>query len=136
HASLRRALGGFSYSYLFRSPGALVRRLASRGLEITSPDRAARYLRHIGYYRFSPPYAIPFQQGGPDHEFRSGTSFDDVLDLYVFDRKLRILVLDALERVEVAVRAAITTICQRSIMMLTGIRIQSISKIRVFTPTF
>src|SRR5699024_5989529 len=65
HASLRRALGGFSYSYLFRSPGALVRRLASRGLEITSPDRAARYLRHIGYYRFSPPMRSPSSRVAP-----------------------------------------------------------------------
>ncbi len=39
---------------------------------------------------------------------RRGTSFDDVLDLYVFDRSLRLLVMDALERVEVAVRAALT----------------------------
>lgn len=40
--------------------------------------------------------------------FREGTAFDDVLDLYVFDRALRLLVMDALERVEVAVRAAMT----------------------------
>ncbi|NWN87873.1 MAG: Abi family protein [Micrococcaceae bacterium] len=85
----------------------LVKRLADRGLEIPHPDRAARYLRHIGYYRLS-PYTIPFQQGGPDHQFRTGTSFDDVLDLYVFDRELRLVVLDALERAEVALRAALT----------------------------
>ncbi|MGV9584799.1 Abi family protein [Nocardia farcinica] len=50
----------------------------------------------------------PFQRGGPDHLFRAGTGFDDVVDLYVFDRALRLLVMDALERVEVAVRAALT----------------------------
>lgn len=102
-----RARGYLVYDKPPMTSAALVRQLTSRGLEITSPDRAARYLRHIGYYRFS-PYTIPFQQSGPDHQFLSGTSFDDVLDLYVFDRKLRLLVLDALERVEVAVRAAIT----------------------------
>lgn len=85
----------------------LVDRLAERGLTIPDADRAARYLRHIGYYRLS-PYTIPFQQGGPDHAFRIYTAFDDVLDLYVFDRALRGLVIDALERVEVAVRAALT----------------------------
>jgi abortive infection bacteriophage resistance protein len=73
------------------------------------PDRARarRYLQHIGYYRLS-PYTIPFQRGGPDHLFRQSTVFDEVLDLYVFDRALRLLVMDALERVEVAVRAALT----------------------------
>lgn len=38
---------------------------------------------------------------------RAGTTFDEVLGLYIFDRKLRLIVLDALERVEVAVRAAL-----------------------------
>ncbi|MCZ1075707.1 Abi family protein [Rhodococcus sp. A5(2022)] len=85
----------------------LVDRLAERGLQIPDPDRARRYLRHIGYYRLS-PYTIPFQDGGSDHLFREGTAFDDVLDLYAFDRALRLLVIDALERVEVAVRAALT----------------------------
>ncbi|MGY5764797.1 Abi family protein [Brachybacterium sp. DNPG3] len=85
----------------------LVDRLAERGMVIVDRDRAVRYLRHIGYYRLS-PYTIPFQKSRPDHLLREGTSFDDVLDLYVFDRALRLLVMDALERVEVAVRAALT----------------------------
>lgn len=85
----------------------LVSRLAARGLEISDRDRARRYLQHIGYYRLS-PYTIPFQWSRPDHLFRRGTTFDDVLDLYVFDRALRLVVIDALERVEVAVRAALT----------------------------
>lgn len=85
----------------------LVDRLANRGLQIPDEDRAARYVRHIGYYRLS-PYTIPFQDGEAEHQIRKGTSFDDVLDLYVFDRSLRLLVMDALERVEVAIRAALT----------------------------
>jgi abortive infection bacteriophage resistance protein len=39
------------------------------------------------------------------HRFLDGMSFDDVLDLYVFDRKLRLAVMDAVERIEVAFRA-------------------------------
>ncbi|GAB3755819.1 Abi family protein [Zhihengliuella somnathii] len=85
----------------------LVGRLADRGLVVPDRDRALRYLRHIGYYRLS-PYTIPFQHGGSDHVLQDGTSFDDVLGLYVFDRALRLVVMDALERVEVAVRAALT----------------------------
>jgi len=85
----------------------LVRRMEDRGLAIPDPDRAERYLRHVGYYRLS-PYMIPLQVPGGTHQFDPGTRFDDVLALYVFDRQLRILVLDAVERLEVAVRAAIT----------------------------
>ena len=85
----------------------LVLRCQKRGLFVPDQERAERYLRHIGYYRLS-PYMIPFQDPGTDHSFRPGSSFDEVLDLYVFDRKLRLVVLDALERVEVAIRSSIT----------------------------
>ncbi len=88
--------------------------LASRGLAIPNADRASRYLRHIGYYRLS-PYGIPFRERlvSADGEmlgerFVPGTTFDDLLALYTFDRKLRAIVFDAIERVEVAVRASMT----------------------------
>ncbi|NGP05156.1 Abi family protein [Rhodococcus sp. 14C212] len=102
-----RPRGSLDYDKPPLSLDELVDRLSGRGLQIPDPDRARRYLRHIGYYRLS-PYTIPFQQGRADHLFREGTTFDDVLDLYVFDRTLRLLIMDALERVEVAVRAALT----------------------------
>ncbi len=85
----------------------LVDRLLERGLLVPDRARALRYIRHLGYYRLS-PYTIPFQQDRARHTFQQGTAFDDVLDLYVFDRQLRLHCLDALERVEVAVRAALT----------------------------
>jgi abortive infection bacteriophage resistance protein len=36
--------------------------------------------------------------------FISGSRFEHIVQLYVFDKKLRILALDALERIEMAVR--------------------------------
>jgi abortive infection bacteriophage resistance protein len=85
----------------------------ARGLTVNDPGKALHYLRFIGYYRFS-AYALPFQQLNiapvstvPDKPFRAGTSFDNILDLYVFDRELRLLVMDAVERIEVAVRTCI-----------------------------
>lgn len=87
----------------------MVDQLVGRGLEIPDGQRAERYMRHIGYYRLS-PYMIPFQTHDGSHEFFPGATFDDVLGLYVFDRQLRLLVLDAVERVEVAVRASMTDV--------------------------
>jgi len=40
-------------------------------------------------------------------DFRAGTTFQTVMDLYVFDKRLRLLFLDAIERVEVALRVDI-----------------------------
>lgn len=89
--------------------------LKSRGLAITDDWLAERHLARIGYYRLK-DYWHPFretqQATRPDgsrytqvHEtFRAGTQFVDAVDLYVFDKKLRLLMSDAIERIEVALR--------------------------------
>lgn len=82
--------------------------LRQRGLAILDEARARHYLGNISYYRLS-AYTRPFYRPGQaDHVFLDGTSFDDVLHLYVFDRELRLLLLDAIERLEVALRAQLT----------------------------
>jgi len=84
--------------------------LVSRGLTVIDPQDALHYLTHIGYYRLS-GYALPLQIGGSGadrHNFKPGVTFTDILDRYVFDRKLRLLVMDAIERIEISVRAALT----------------------------
>lgn len=79
--------------------------LRNRGLLIPDPDKARHYLQYIGYYRLS-GYMRPFQSL-PDHTFKPGTDFDKILDLYIFDRKLRLHLLDALERIEISLRAVL-----------------------------
>jgi abortive infection bacteriophage resistance protein len=89
-----------------------------RGLVIGDNAAAGHYLKFIGYYRLS-AYALVFQDANPlssanglDKPFSAGTTFDDVLKLYVFDRELRLLVMDAIERIEVAFRICImNTMC-------------------------
>jgi abortive infection bacteriophage resistance protein len=83
---------------------AQVALLHSRGM---SGDHALmkRRLASVNYYRLS-GYWFPFRQ--PDDSFRSGTSFETVWDRYVFDRRLRLLVMDALERIEVAIRTKLS----------------------------
>lgn len=78
--------------------------LRQRGLAIPDADRSKRWLQKVSYYRLS-AYCLPFKDG---EAFRAGTDFNDVAGLYIFDRKLRLLVLDAIERIEVAIRTAIT----------------------------
>ncbi|WPF87390.1 Abi family protein [Cyanobacterium aponinum AL20118] len=77
--------------------------LISRGMIITDRPKAHDVLTHVNYYRLG-AYWLPFEQDHENHIFRSGTCFDDVLNLYIFDRKLRLLVLDAIERIEVSCR--------------------------------
>lgn len=79
-------------------------RLQRRGLIIDDWDRALRYLAHLNYYRLG-AYWLPFEVNHATHQFQSGTQFDQVLNLYIFDRELRLLVMDAMERIEVSIRA-------------------------------
>lgn len=82
--------------------------LQSRDLTVTDPDRARHYLTHIGYYRLS-AYWLTFEQSDTssdrNHQFRLGSSFEQVLTLYTFNRKLRLLAMEALKRIETAVRS-------------------------------
>lgn len=84
----------------------LINKLEKRGLQIPDLDRANRYLMHIGYYRLS-AYMLPFQTKKGHHQFIDNTAFDDILNLYVFDRKLRLHLLEAIERIEISLRAQI-----------------------------
>jgi len=81
-----------------------VQRLIDRGMVIPDRAEAVHYLGNLNYYRLA-AYWRPFEADHETHRFRSGTEFGGVLNLYVFDRELRLLVMDAVERVEVSVRA-------------------------------
>jgi abortive infection bacteriophage resistance protein len=78
-------------------------RLIHRGLHVEDKTSAVAYLRHINYYRFG-TYWWSFIDDHETHTFKAGTTFNQVLNLYVFDRELRLLLLDAIERIEVSLR--------------------------------
>ncbi len=77
--------------------------LQQRGLIVTDQAEARHYLGHLNYYRLA-AYLLPFEQDHTSHQLLPDTTFDQVLNLYIFDRELRLLVLDAIERVEVSIR--------------------------------
>lgn len=94
-----------------------LRLLKDRGLQVTCDEQALQYLERLGYYRLS-GYWYPLRQlrpaGSPQKstsnrqdQFVVGAKFEDAVRLYVFDKKLRLLVLDAIERIEVAIRVDI-----------------------------
>jgi abortive infection bacteriophage resistance protein len=78
--------------------------LQQRGMIIDDVSEAEFYLRHLNYYRLS-AYWLPFESDHTTHQFNPDTRFTDVLNLYIFDRELRLLVLDAIERLEVSARS-------------------------------
>lgn len=79
-----------------------VEQLLSRGMK-GDPAQMGRRLASVNYYRLSGYWYTYRNVDGS--RFIPGTDFEVVWGRYVFDRELRLLAMDALERFEVAVRA-------------------------------
>jgi abortive infection bacteriophage resistance protein len=116
-----------SYSKPWRSYEEQLDQLISRGMNVTDRERALDYLERIGYYRLS-GYWFAFRERSGQlvvlddgrkpkkikaetlvlDQFKTGATFQNAVDLYVFDKQLRLIVLDALERIEIALRVDIS----------------------------
>ena len=91
----------------YTNPHDLVTLLQSRGLAVSDPNKAERYLEYIGYYRLS-AYMYPLLQMPKElHQYKQGASFGQVMTLYRFDKKLRLFIFNEIEKIEVAVRSTI-----------------------------
>jgi abortive infection bacteriophage resistance protein len=103
-----------NYSKPYLDVSEQISLLQSRGLIITDYNKAAHYLSNIGYYRLS-GYSYAFRKSTHNadgtvqvhDDFKDNIQFDDIIALYVFDKRLRLLLLDAIERIEVSLRVAV-----------------------------
>jgi abortive infection bacteriophage resistance protein len=103
------------YEKPYLTPAEQLALLESRGMQVSDRPKAITYLERIGYYRLS-AYWYPCRASKTislrddsckevkDDLFKPGTEFSQIVDLYVFDKRLRLLMLDALERIEIALR--------------------------------
>ena len=98
------------YSKHFTSPRDLVSLLKIRGLEIKNEEKATAYIANIGYYRLS-SYCFPLLKlPKTEHAYKAGATFDLVMNMYRFDRKLRMLLFNEIEKIEVAIRSAMLNV--------------------------
>jgi abortive infection bacteriophage resistance protein len=81
--------------------------IKGRGMIVSDDALAQSYLTKIGYYRLS-GYWFPYRVSPAVDQFRTGTKFSEIVDLYVFDKMLRLLMLDVIERIEIAFRVQVT----------------------------
>lgn len=128
HASHRTAHPGRSSSFHMAASDKInytkkpltlaeqVARLKQRGLVFDDESEATAYLFNISYYRLR-AYTYPFQENDDetDHNFtRKDIHFKDIISLYCFDRRLRSLIFNAIEKIEVAVRTKIVQVYAES----------------------
>ena len=71
------------------------------------------YMLNIGYHRLA-AYIYPcYKSPKSDLKLKEGTNFEQVLTRYRFDKKLRILLFNEIEKIEVAIRSVLANIgCQ------------------------
>lgn len=78
--------------------------LKERGMLFKDEEKALHFLKNISYYRLK-GYWWDAQEDCANHKFRKDTYFEDIIDRYNFDRHLRLILFDAVERIEIALRA-------------------------------
>jgi len=100
-------MGNKAYSKPPLSVPDQIKLLKARGLHIPDEKRAFRYLQSISYYHLS-GYMYPFLADKKLHKYKPNSNFNDIINIYRFDRELRILIFTAIEKIEVAIRAQIT----------------------------
>lgn len=82
-----------------------IAKLRERGCVIKNEAYARETLKYINYFRLS-NYFEPFSVN--KHKYEEGTTFEKILQIYDMDRKLRSVLIAALEEIEIALRAAVS----------------------------
>ena len=77
--------------------------LESRGLIINHKDETANYLLSNNYYNIINGYGKYFTQGNDDYS--NGTSFDEISRLYLFDKEMKQILLEAILTAESHLKA-------------------------------
>jgi abortive infection bacteriophage resistance protein len=103
------------YTKKWLSVDGQVAKLELRGVEVTDHESFRDLLRAVGYYRLT-GYLYPFRESEPfqddagrtryrvHNRYRAGTSVGQAAALIDFDRRLRMLVLEGIERIEISFR--------------------------------
>ncbi len=91
-------------------PADLIPLLKSRGLVIEDEALARNYLANIGYFRLSAYFYPLLANPKSKHIYKPEATFSKVMNMYRFDRKLRLLLFNEIEKIEVAIRSTIVNI--------------------------
>ncbi len=95
------------YSKLSLSLEEQVSSLKRKGLVVNDESFAIKKLSTLSYYRLR-AYTYPFQDNvDSTHPFIRQVDFESIIDLYNFDKALRHLIFQKLERIEITLRTQI-----------------------------
>jgi len=90
-----------SYNKSFLDIDAQITLLKSRGMLFHDENMAKKSLLNLNYYRLS-GYWSPFQN--QDDTFKDDTYFEEIINIYEFDSKLKLLLFGVIEKIEISAR--------------------------------
>ncbi|HEF9766926.1 TPA: Abi family protein [Campylobacter coli] len=94
-----------NYPKPFKTISELLEILKNRGLIISDDKFASDFLYNVNYYRLS-AYFIPFYES--ENVFKSNVTFENICELYEFDKELRGIIFKYLEQIEIILRTRIS----------------------------
>ncbi len=100
-------MGHFFYTAMANKPAFIIANqialLKQRGMFFRNEANAPHFLQNISYYRLK-GYWWDMQADYSLHTFHNNTYFEDIVERYNFDRHLRLILFDAIERIEISLR--------------------------------
>ncbi|MCK5589133.1 MAG: Abi family protein [Candidatus Pacebacteria bacterium] len=93
------------YTKLPKTVNEQIDLLKDRGLIIDDEKKARKFLENVSYYHLS--IYFKYFQEKESNNFLNNIKFDDIKNIYIFDKKLRLLVSDILERIEQSFKSKI-----------------------------
>ena len=84
----------------------ILQMLKDRGLIVRDEIEALRQLKIISYFRLA-NYMRPMEADKTTHIFKPGSFFENAVDLYYFDKQLRVLLFTAVQSIEIALRSKV-----------------------------
>lgn len=94
---------------IFRDTRTQIGILKSRGLTIKNKSYAKQLIRKVNYYNLINGYKDPFLQSNTAYEkYLVGSTIEEIYALYEFDRKLRILTLEHILKIEKEIKSLIS----------------------------
>ncbi len=98
------------YKKHFSCTSDIVSLLLDRGLIIEDVDFAQRYIDRVGYYRLSGYFYPMLRFPKENHSFKSGSKFQNAINLYRFDKKFRFLIFYEIEKIEILFRSILSNV--------------------------
>ena len=108
-------MGCFMKDKVFLTVDEQISLLKSKNLKFKDEAKAKELLTNIGYYKLINAYRIPFMTYvDGNHTFCDNAYFEDIVELYNFDRSLKTIVFEATTNIEIRIKSLLSQVFSKN----------------------